>query len=340
LGIAFDPTDTKDHPDVYFTSNMFFHTGQLSSSGTTVNGKIKMASGQNLETVINIVTGLPVSDLDHGLNALEFGDNGEIYFASGSHTNGGVPGPLSSSRLLKENFLSAAINVAYLSHPAFNGNIQWSAPDDGNMIASGIDVFAPGLRNAFGLTLHSNGKLYATMNGPNLGYGRMMTGCGANQNIEDAQRSDAIILVQKGNYYGHPNPKRAAYFNEPRQCVWRTGLSGGDASYTAPLLMPSSARTGIFEFHGNHFGGQLNGNLIIAKYESSNSISRVILNEDGSSVVPESTQVIPMEIGNQSLDITQAPNGNIIDIAYTIDKISVIQPNDQVEGVTFSPYSA
>ena len=121
-----------------------------------------MASGPNLETYTDIMTGLPFSDLDHGLNGLLFGDQGELYFCLGSNTNGGVPGKLSSTLKLKENFLSGAINVAYLSHPDFNGNIQWSAPDDGNMIAKGIDIYAAGTRNPYSIVLHTNGKLYAT----------------------------------------------------------------------------------------------------------------------------------------------------------------------------------
>lgn len=152
----------KANPDVYFTFNTFFHGGNLSSSGTTIGGKIRRASGADLSSIVDIITGLPNSDLDHGLNALEFGNAGELYFCSGSHTNGGVPGPLSSSRQLKENFLSAGVNVAYLSHPNFNGAITYSAPDDGNLIAQGIDVFAMGLRNPFGLVMHQNGQLYST----------------------------------------------------------------------------------------------------------------------------------------------------------------------------------
>ena len=71
---------------MYFTFNKFFHKGVLSSSGTTVSGKIRMASGPNLETITDIITGLPISDLDHGLNGMEFGDNGELYFTSGSRS--------------------------------------------------------------------------------------------------------------------------------------------------------------------------------------------------------------------------------------------------------------
>jgi glucose/arabinose dehydrogenase len=320
--------DTKEHPDVYFNANWFFHKGTQSSSGSTINGRIRMASGPNLETVVTVISGFPVSDLDHGMNAIEFGDNGELYMTSGSHTNGGVPGPLSSSRLLKENFLSAAISVAYMSHPDFNGTIKWSAPDDGNMIASGIDVFGAGLRNPFGLVFHSNGKLYSTDNGPNVGYGRMMTGCGPNQDIADGQRDDELNLITKGNYYGHPNPKRAEFFNDTRQCVWRGAEVKTTANNTGALLVASSARTGMVEFHGNHFGGQLRGNLIMVNYGASDSISRAILNEDGTKVIIESIQLIKMNIGYNSLDVTQAPNGVLIDIRYNADSIFYYKPKE------------
>lgn len=110
------------------------------------------------------------------MNAIVFGDNGEIYINIGSNTNGGVPGRISGSGLLIENFYSASIVRAQLSLPTFNGAIQYDAPNDGNPTSSavGVDVFAPGLRNPFGLVLHSNGYLYATDNGPNTGYGKIV----------------------------------------------------------------------------------------------------------------------------------------------------------------------
>ena len=73
---------------------------------------------------------------------------------------------------MKENFFSAATVVARLALPTFNGAIQYDALDDGNPINSvGVEVFAHGMRNPFGITMHSNGKLYGTVNGPNVGYG-------------------------------------------------------------------------------------------------------------------------------------------------------------------------
>ena len=67
--------------------------------------------------------------------------------------------------------------VADLSAATFDGFIEYDDLDDGSPINySGVFVFAPGLRNSFGLTMHSNGNLYGTDNGPNAGYG-MFTMC-------------------------------------------------------------------------------------------------------------------------------------------------------------------
>jgi IPT/TIG domain/Glucose / Sorbosone dehydrogenase len=308
--------DTKADPDVYFTNNKFFHLWNQSSSGLTVGGKIRRASGVNLETVVDIITGLPCSDIDHGLNGLEFGDDGALYFTSGSHTNGGIPGPLSSSRILKENFLSASISVAYVNHPQFNGTIQWSAPDDGNMIAKGIDVFAPGVRNSYSVTIHSNGLMYATDNGPNVEYGPMSTGCNGESTF-DKKRDDEIIIVEKGKYYGSPNFKRASFFNDPRQCVWHGPESPDSINHTAPIITHQSSIDGITEFHGNHFDGQLRYNLIYIRYGAVNNIHRVILTPDGRAAIPSLMKKgLAMNIGNVGLDITQAPNGNLIEMRY------------------------
>jgi glucose/arabinose dehydrogenase len=97
-----------------------------------------------------------------------------LYINIGSNTNGGVPGRLSGSGQLKENYFSAATIEADLKNPLFDGFIEYNAPDDGSPINFvGISVFAPGQRNPFGLVLHSNGYLYATDNGPNSGYGAL-----------------------------------------------------------------------------------------------------------------------------------------------------------------------
>jgi glucose/arabinose dehydrogenase len=107
------------------------------------------------------------------INQIEFGNKGELYINVGSNTNGGLPGKLSGSGQLKENYFSAATLVADLSDATFDGFIEYDALDDGSPTNySGVYIFAPGLRNPFGLIMHSNGNLYGTDNGPNAGYGK------------------------------------------------------------------------------------------------------------------------------------------------------------------------
>ena len=93
IGIAFDPLDNSTVPDVYITTSFFFHGSSTSSSGDSINGEIAVIRGANLDEEPEvIVSGIPVSDHDHGVTALEFGNNGELYYGVGSNTNGGIPG--------------------------------------------------------------------------------------------------------------------------------------------------------------------------------------------------------------------------------------------------------
>jgi hypothetical protein len=108
------------------------------------------------------------------------GNNGELYISVGSNTNGGIPGELSPARTLKDNYLSSAILVANLGKPNYEGNIRYDKEVDGDPIAgfgsNGVEIFASGLRNAYGIVQHTNGEWYCTDNGPNPNYGDMATG--------------------------------------------------------------------------------------------------------------------------------------------------------------------
>ena len=56
-----------------------------------------------------------------------------------------------------------------MADSGFTGEITYDAPDDGVPNSDcGVEVWAAGQRNPFGIVLHSNGNLYGTDNGPNL----------------------------------------------------------------------------------------------------------------------------------------------------------------------------
>lgn len=74
LGMAFDPSDPNpDQPAVYYSSSKIFHGESRNSFGMAINGKISRASGANLDVIVDIIVGLPVSELDHAVNGILFG---------------------------------------------------------------------------------------------------------------------------------------------------------------------------------------------------------------------------------------------------------------------------
>jgi IPT/TIG domain/Glucose / Sorbosone dehydrogenase len=228
----------------------------------------------------------------------------------------------------KETGLTAAVIVAYISDPDFNGFLKYDKSEEGDIIeGNGVEVFATGLRNAFGLVLHSNGYLYATDSGPNYGYGDMMTGCGPNDFIPDEQTSDELCLVEQGRYYGHPNAHRGK--TDPRQCKWRSNLEVSDAEYTSSLANIPSAMGGVMEFQSSHFDGQLRRNLIMCKY--TDGLYRAVLTPDGRGVLPESNPILTLQ-GDSGLDVTQAPNGVLIQTRLPTEDLVVFSPIEIDDG--------
>ena len=242
--------------------------------------------------------------------------------------------------------------VADLSDANFNGFIEYDALDDGSPTNnSGVSVFAPGLRNPFGLTMHSNGNLYGTDNGPNSGYGmfivklnfflirfsvfstnkndassilgRMKVGCAESDILFDQQREDKLVHIERNKYFGHPNPKRATHDRDTRQCVWHNPTEQTSSEFQAPMGVLLSSATGIIEYKSDHFDKQLRGNLIHVKFKS--GLFRSVLISDGLEVHPLSIPGIPL-LGGAGLDVTQAPNGNLIEIRYIANTVFVSRP--------------
>jgi len=341
LGITFDPMDTSANPAAFVSHSTLFH-GQLES----YNGKVSRISGPKLDVVEHIIQGLPVSDLDHGkigksifrihysnrnlpqylycalfvgVNGLEFGDNGELYIQVGANTNAGVPGNLSSSGLQEDGLFSGSTLMAHLSRPGYDGNVTYDG--NGNQI-SGVDVelFAVGERNPFDITLHSNGHLYGTDNGPNTGFGKTSIDCSTE--APDPAESDELNLLEKGGYYGSANRKRGQ--TDPRQCKWRSNASPSDDEYTAPIALLQSSTNGIIEFQSDHFYGQLRGDLILGRYKG--GLYNVELSSDGRSVLRKPT----MLDRNGGLTLTQGPDGTLFVVRNDAGQILYVSPDEIV----------
>jgi hypothetical protein len=175
----------------------------------------------------------------------------------------------------------------------FGGN---NGKNQARLVPGGpVQVYAPGFRNAYDIIKTTAGKMYTIDNGPNAGWGNMPAGEGPGGTCTNAISEPGVThkdglhhITGPGYYGGHPNPTRgntANKFNASNpqspvpagnavECDYRTPGAGDGALWTW-----STSTNGITEYTTNHFGGQLQGNLLAASFD--NQIWRIQLNSTG-----------------------------------------------------------
>ncbi len=275
LGLAFNPYDTDPtDPRLYIsTSTLFWKSRGEELKNGWANGKVQVmkrnVGGFCLGVVEDIVTGLPVSNYDHGVNGMIFDKRGNLYIAVGSTTNAGVSEPGDALGGVADSPLSASIVIAYLSKPTFNGTVtydQYENPSTARQISGDVQVYASGVRNTYDMVMHSNGEIYATSNSPNEGFGAVSTSCDTKTN-DTGSWSDQIIHVSRDSYHGHPNRNRGRF--DKRQCVFysaETHPEGVEGVFRKPLSLVESSTDGIIEYKANTFNFQLRGDLFASKF--------------------------------------------------------------------------
>lgn len=279
LGLAFNPRDGAELK-LYATVCTLFWAAKKRLPRKTGwrNGEVwtfvpSSESSDCVKPRSKIVSGLPVSNYDHGVNKIAFDDYGNMYVSVGSNTNGGVPSKEFGG--LMDTVLSGAILTFPIAKSGFNGHIKYDRDDDmskAKVIAGDVSTFAVGTRNCFGLAYHSSGQLYATDNGGNQAFGPRSTGCSSD--TRPRNEDDKVLLLKKGAWYGAANRARGFYGKDPRQCVHkRPGID--KTGYELPLATTEPATTGILEYTANTFGARLRGNLLLSQLATSESAGRL-----------------------------------------------------------------
>lgn len=289
LAVAFNPVDAT--PRVYASSAIIYWKEKIDAPDGWKNGMIHIlepTSDSCLAKTQDLITGLPVSNHDHGVNGMAFSQDGHLHFMVGGLTNAGFNSnfEMQGNKLggMDEAPLSAACLVAPVLNSDFNGAVTYDSSDPGECRQTGGDVrvFASGLRNSFSMAYHSRNFFVATDNGANLGFGEKSTGCGDND--KDAlglNMPDELVKVIEGKYYGSPNRNRGR--DNPLECTFRDPSEPSQGAYEAPLAVLESSTNGIMEMHSNLLGGQLKGNLLLSKLSTSENpgrVFRVRLNEN------------------------------------------------------------
>lgn len=352
IGLTFDPMTSVDSLVAYFT-----HSTYVFMNGPDWDGKLTRLSGPKLEHVQDILINLPRSFKDHLTNSVAFGPDGALYFPQGSNTSIGRGDKTWSYR--NEHLLSAAIlrlDLAKLralpldvKTPDGGGTYNPYAPD------APLTIYATGFRNAYDLVWHSNGELYVPTNGSSPGGntpasvsgtlrpdGSKYNGPSVPALTKVAQiQKDFLFRVQKGGYYGHPNPLRGEFV-----------LNGGNPTdsidpaeidaYPEGTLPDANWRGYAFDFHNNKspngiieykndgFNGALKGKLIIARYTandivilSPSSSTKDISNfTEGSAIEGFSGFVTPLDLAED------VRTGNIYVSEYGKGGIILLKPRE------------
>ncbi len=318
LGIAFSPVDPEDPVTLYVSSTEL----NGDPGGDPYRGKVTRLTGPDFSRREEIITGLPSSTIIHGTNGLAFDEDGRLYIQQGSTTNAGV----ATEGFRPETPLSGATLVADIYAPGFDGHVRYEpqglAGPNVDQVGGDVRVFAYGMRNPYDIVAHSNGHIYGTDNGPNPdATGPASTGC--DSQAASPWTRDELNLIVEGGYYGHPNRNRAR--SDPRQCVFHGPPDGSGADWTGPLaLLPISA-DGLVEYTSDAFHGHYQGDLFYVAW-SSNVVGRIVLSDDGASVVSHDEAVVTGTGG--AVDITIGPDGTLYTAEFSDGLVRYLAPPD------------
>ena len=312
LGIAFNHKSTQ--LKMYFLSSTFnwkklnfisdFYHGW--SNGKVQSVTLDSATSCFSDAVSDVVTGLPVTNHDHGINALQFLPDGRMLIFIGGFTNGGISEPNDLLGGIPPAPLAGAIVSCPIDGTAEIKYSNLTDPSRARVISGGCKIYATGLRNSFSGEFHTNGNLYVTDNGPNQGFGAFSTDCNGGKTFA-RNVPDRLIKVEEGKCHGHPHIPRGKA-GDANQCVYNSSNC-----VKALLTNLQSSTNGVLEYRSNLFRGKMKTDLLLAKFSDTankvGKITRVKLNRFGTIAQNGVTSQFESDSG---LSLVEGPRGEII----------------------------
>lgn len=292
-GLCFDPAAPADRPVVYVS-----HGQSTRTAAQDWSGKLSRLSGPNLADCRDVLVGLPRASRDHLNSQLAFGPDGALYMSQGSNSAMGAPdGPWGNR---PERKLSAAIlriDVAKLSAGPSPLDVKTEAGGSYDPDAAGaaVTLYATGLRNAYDLVWHRNGRLYAPINGSAAGGNTPADPARGVPGLRNVRLTipDHLAVVRPGGYHGHPNPTRGQYVlmggnptsgPDPVEVGLYPAGTRPDANWVPPALEfgRNLAPCGILDYRGAGPAASLDGALFVCRFSGGKDVCVVTLNPDGS----------------------------------------------------------
>lgn len=295
VGFAFDPAATASNLVAWVT-----HGTYLFLNAPDWDGKLTKLSGPNLENAQDVLVNLPRSAKDHVTNSIAFGPDGALYFTQGSTSAMGKADKTWSNR--EEHLLSAAVLRLDVTKLGTTLPLNVKTSEGGgtyNPYATNapLTIYASGVRNAYDLVWHSNGELYTPTNGSAAGGNTPASVAGtvrtdgttyngpivpALTNVQQTQK-DFLFRIQKGGYYGHPNPLRGEYVInggnpssaiDPAQVDAYPVNTQPDKNWRGYAFdfQTNKSPNGAIEYKSNTFNGALKGKLLVVRYSQNDDI--------------------------------------------------------------------
>jgi hypothetical protein len=366
-GMTFDPASTAASLVLWVSHGQLPPKGeqgqQAIRGAEDWTGKISRLSGPDLAQYQDVIVRLPRAAKDHLNNQPVFGPDGALYFCQAGNTAMGAPDHKWGYR--PERLLTAAI--LRLDVKALEGRtlpLDVKTEDDGHYDpfapAAPLTIYATGVRNSFDLVWHSNGRLYAGINGSAAGGNAPATpavGASHLPRIDSAQRGpydgplvasiekvsqtedDFLFKIEQGTYYGHPNPTRAEYV-----------LNGGNpAAGYGPSLYPTRdypagtnpdrnwrpaiysfgknlSPCGGIEYHGTAFHGALNHKILFTRFSGGDDL--IALAPDCNGDVAETiTGIEGATHFVNPVDLTEDPTTGALYVAeFGAKRITLLRP--------------
>jgi len=342
-GLRFDPSSTPENLVLWVS-----HGAMALEKAPHWTGKISRLTGSSLSACQDVVIHLPRAYRDHLNNQLEFGPDGAIYFNQASMTAMGAPDRKWDMR--KETPLTAA--MLRLDPRLITRTLDAKTADGGGTYdpkapGAPLTVYASGIRVAFDLLFHSSGNLYVPINGSARGGN---TPGSADQTIpalrDVSTQPDLLLRVEKGGYYGHPNPARQEYvLNGGNPTPERDPVEVSEYPIgTAPPSnwhMPayefgkSVSPNGTIEYKSNTFAGALRGKLLITRYSGGDDV--IVLTPGPNGNIAESITGITGLTGFiDPLDIIEDPRtGNLYVAEFGGQKMTLLRPHEGLASRVF-----
>lgn len=166
LGITLD----KDRR-MYVVVNQRVDAGAIATNEVRVFRSTRLENGEpgDLQPWAHAAYPWGIGPFNHGVSHIAQGPDGMIYISSGSRTDGNEPGKGGHFSTMGEHPLTSSI---------------WRL--DPKSESPTVEVFARGLRNAFGFCWLPDGRMIATDNGP------------------DANVPEELNVIEQGKHYGFP----------------------------------------------------------------------------------------------------------------------------------------